>query len=173
MAGATPITYLKRKAHLVTQIIGILHKDGILVASDSQNTQGTSRLMNAEKIVMLHCNNGDVVIAQAGSFDKSSAAIQYMREALEGKSIEYREHVAKIAEAAVKKVRMDILNSMQQREYSLDEQNKIFEGPANKFGLLVAYYYKPERTGLEARLLIADEQPYLGTIRLTDRKSVV
>jgi 20S proteasome alpha/beta subunit len=156
----------------VTQIVGIVCSEGIVVASESQYTTGTRKLLNAVKLSTLKFkdhgsiaqNWGRALIAEAGSMTHSSLAVRYMNDIAKDREINDSEDVvAKIAQEAVTKVRREILDTMQERGYSPGEQDDIFSSQDNDFALMIAYYYFPPdiQTNLKQKPI-----PHLYTIWL-------
>jgi predicted Zn finger-like uncharacterized protein len=136
----------------MTQIVGIVCKEGIVVASESQYTTGTRRLLNAVKLSTVKFKNdehispelGSALVAEAGSMAKASLAVRYMNDLAKDREINSSEDaVAKIAQEAITKVRREILDTMQERPYSPSEQDDIFSSQENDFALMIAYYYFP------------------------------
>jgi 20S proteasome alpha/beta subunit len=129
----------------MTQIVGIVCKDSIIVASESQYTTGTRKLLNAVKLSIVKFQNGDALIAESGPMSKSSLAVRYIEEAAKNKKIESQYTVSKIAENAIKRIRHEILETMQERSYSPQEQEDVFLAQSNYFALMIAHYFSPKK----------------------------
>lgn len=110
----------------MTQIVGIVYQEGILVASESQYTAGRQKTFDAEKISIVKFKNGDVIVAECGVVSTSNRAVRYFTEAAKDAEIDSEDAVSKIIESVIKKIRLEILESLQERPYSAPEQDEIF-----------------------------------------------
>ncbi len=129
----------------MTQIVGIVYQEGILVASESQYTAGRQKTFDAEKISIIKFKNGDAIVAECGVVSTSNRAVRYFTEAAKDAEIDSEDAVSKIIESVIKKIRLEILESLQERPYSAAEQDEIFNSDNYRFGLMVAHYFKPPR----------------------------
>jgi hypothetical protein len=138
----------------MTQIVGIVCKDGIVIASESQYTTGTRKLLHGVKLSTIKFKNSTILggvfdgalIAEAGNEAFSSLAVGYINEQAKDTAINGIHSVAEIVETAVNRIRREILSSMQERPYSIAEQDEIF-GPYSKpyFQLMFGHYYFPPK----------------------------
>src|SRR5437667_8044568 len=83
---------LRRKKTVVTILVGLICKDGIALASDSQTTVGTSKRTDTDKIALVrYSNDGLAAVAQGGDYSLSSYAIDiFHRLALASSLDDYR-----------------------------------------------------------------------------------
>ncbi|MGD1088950.1 MAG: hypothetical protein ABR955_09545 [Verrucomicrobiota bacterium] len=139
----------------MTQIIGIVCKQSILVASESRYTKGRRTVTGNQKISAIRFKNlEDALVAEAGIAEHSNLAVRFMREIAAERIIDSESSVAEIAEEAMEKTREYILNRRpkQKRPYTDGELSAIFTHGDNKCALMVAYYF--------------GGKPYLSTIHL-------
>jgi 20S proteasome alpha/beta subunit len=149
----------------MSQIVGIICKNAIVLAAETQHTVGDSRkLTNAKKLSVVKFKNGDVIIGEVGMTATSRKAVQLIREAAADIMIESEDSVVKIAESAICQIRQDVLAGYQKRDYTLDEQESIFK--SNRFGLVIAHYYIPP-SSLPSHYVHHYGVPCLWTITLT------
>jgi 20S proteasome alpha/beta subunit len=147
----------------MSQIIGIICKDSIVIASETQYTvSGDTKLTTAKKLSIVKFKNGDVIVGEAGDVSSSARAVQYLNEITSGKEITSENCVAEYAEEAVRRVRQDLLDSYQKRDYTVSEQDEIFR--SKYFALIVAYYFNPTRTPIHINP--QDAIPRLYTINM-------
>jgi len=129
----------------MTQIVGIVYRQGILIASESQYTSpDRQKTFDAEKIGVLRLNNGDVILAECGSVSMSNRAAGYIKEATNNTEITSEDCIAKIIEDVVNKIRGEILKGYPERTYTVMELDEIYE--KYNFGLMFGYYFKPPRS---------------------------
>lgn len=128
----------------MTQIVGIICRESIIVACESQYTVGTRKLLNAVKMSVVKFKNGEALIAESGSMAKSSLALRYINESAKDKEIESEYSVSEIAEDAIVRVRNRLLSAIQKRPYSVSEQDAIFKSGDNYFALMIANYFRPK-----------------------------
>lgn len=128
----------------MTQIVGIICKEYILVACESQYTKGDKKDMDAQKLSAIKFKNFEgALIAEAGPAKTSNRAVHYIREMAAERIIDSEVAVSQIAEAAMRKVRNEILDNKAARKghYTGTELNKIFTSQSRWCGLVIAYYF--------------------------------
>jgi 20S proteasome alpha/beta subunit len=130
----------KRKKTPVTLIIGIICKDAIVLAADSQTTKGISKQPGTNKISVVKFSNGKALVAESGSASLSNRAIQIFQTKAEGVKMENELSVAKIAEEAVREIR-NSLTSLHPGNTSPTDWQDFFGQEINYFELMVAYYF--------------------------------
>jgi len=109
-----------KKGNLLTLLAGIVCRDGIVIASDSQTTyDGTSKIRGVRKVSLVEFKNGSAIIGEAGSDQLSSNAVQRIKSAARGIEIKDDEAVAQLVRNAVREVRTD--------------QENLFHNPADPF----------------------------------------
>jgi 20S proteasome alpha/beta subunit len=124
----------------VTLIVGLICKDAIVLAADSQTTKGTAKQLGANKISVVEFENGKAAVAESGSASLSNAAIQIFQSLAKGKKIENELTVAKTAELAVRQVLAGITQHLNPNSPDRDRQDFLFQD-INYFELMVAYYF--------------------------------
>jgi hypothetical protein len=77
-ASHLPKTRTKRKSR-VTIIIGIICKDAIVLASDSQTTSGGMKRTDTDKISSIKFATKPVLVAEAGNAGTSARALEILR----------------------------------------------------------------------------------------------
>jgi 20S proteasome alpha/beta subunit len=129
----------KRKAKRVTLILGIVCKDSIVLAADSQTTKGVAKQLGTNKISVVDFANGKAAVAESGSI-LSNVAIELFQMKARGKAIENQLTVAKTAEEAVREVIAGITKHLNPNSTDIDRQN-LLRMDDNYFELMIAYYY--------------------------------
>jgi len=127
----------KPKRKPVTIIVGIIAKDGIVMACDSQSSAGNVKRTDSSKISHLRFDSRDVLVAQAGSIELGSMALEILtRKCASGSFDDYRKP-ADLAQDAIAETKTKFLelNSTGGSDYL----NDYFEN--NEFSFMVAYYY--------------------------------
>ena len=128
----------------MTQIIGIICREYILVASESQYTAGKKKTLEAQKINAIKFKNYEgALVAEGGSVKTSNRVIHYVREMAAETTIDSEISVSQIAEKAMEKTRQEILSLLPSKKenYSDGELEGIFTNKKRFCGLLIAYYF--------------------------------
>ncbi|HEY3760138.1 MAG TPA: hypothetical protein VGN23_00115 [Verrucomicrobiae bacterium] len=143
----------------MTQIVGIVCKesvgpssrDAIFIACESQYTIGGTKVTDAQKLSIIRFNDrNEALVAQAGSVIMSSRAVRYMAEIAKDQPLDSEFAVARIAEEAVARVRAEIIQMMQPRGYSIDEQQQLFCDDNHYFALMIGHFYEvPNNLGFK------------------------
>jgi 20S proteasome alpha/beta subunit len=139
----------KPKRKPVTLIVGIICKDGIVMAGDSQTTWGTGKSYSANKMKELESVEKRVLIAESGAEITSSKAVEYLDLLLRENGV--HTNVPELAAKAVRQVRTDLRK--QQFDCTAEE--------------LQNYIYREE---LDCELMMAHYEnghPKIDTIRLS------
>jgi len=134
-----PFPEFKKRTKPVTLIVGIICKDAIVLAADSQTTKGASKQLGTNKINIVEFANGKAAIAEAGSI-LSNVAIEALKNLAKGKQIENELTIAKTAEAAVREVLKGITMHLNPTSSDQDRQN-FLQTDENYFELMIAYYF--------------------------------
>jgi 20S proteasome alpha/beta subunit len=132
----------KRKKKPVTVIIGIICEFGIVLASDSQTTFGdNSKRCDAEKIRVVKFKESDdkVLVAQSGSVETSSRAIDVMEQLAADRKLENEETVISTVQKAMHKVRTEIRH--QNFDCSAEEFDKIITNHGLDCSLMTANFF--------------------------------
>jgi 20S proteasome alpha/beta subunit len=143
----------KRKKNLVTLIVGIVCKDAIVLAADSQTTYSPSKILGTNKISEIKFQNGKALIAESGFCSLSNAAVDAIQKKAEKTEIKNEETVAVICRQAVQEIRQQQISLFPRKKYSLTEWEYFFRDYKNFF-LTLAYYF--------------NEKPYLCAIDLSE-----
>ena len=129
----------KRKTP-VTIIVGIICKDGIVLASDSQTSYGTSKRTDTDKIYPVDFGDGSVLIAQSGNAELSSRAVEeFEKMAKTAQFDDYRKPV-EILEQSLRALKQNIIH-LNLWESNREFADDFFKDLDNNFGLMIAYYY--------------------------------
>lgn len=124
----------------MTIIVGIICKDGIVLASDSQTSYGTSKRTDTDKISCVNFGGSQVFVAQSGNAELSSRAIEeFDKMSKSAQFDDYRKPV-EILEEALRSLKQNVihLNNWESQPGLADE---FFKDLDNNFGLMIAYYY--------------------------------
>jgi 20S proteasome alpha/beta subunit len=125
----------------VTLIIGIICKDGIVLAADSQTTKGAARQLGTNKIRVVEFGNGKAIVAESGSASLSARAIEVFQRKAAGRKIEDDSTIAKAAEESVREIRSS-LTSLHPNCNFPDRWQQFFNEDINYFELMLAYYFE-------------------------------
>jgi len=136
----------------VTLIVGIVCKDAIVLAADSQTTYFPSKILGTNKINEIKFLNGKVLVAESGFCSLSNAAVDAIQKKAEITEIKNEETVTNICRQAVREIRQQQMTLFPRRKYSLTEFEDFFRDQKNFF-LTIAYYF--------------GEKPYLFSIDLS------
>jgi hypothetical protein len=123
----------------VTLILGIVCKDAIVLAADSQTTKGAAKQLGTNKISIVEFQNGKAAVAESGSI-LSNVAIELFQKKAKGKIVEDELTIAKTAEAAVREVITGITEHLNPKSSDIDRQDFLRSGD-NYFELMIAYYF--------------------------------
>jgi 20S proteasome alpha/beta subunit len=78
---------LNRFRNIMTIIVGLICKDGIVLAGDSQTTTGTSKRCDAKKFALVKFTDAEVLVAQAGNASTAGRAIEIFRDSARGQAL--------------------------------------------------------------------------------------
>jgi 20S proteasome alpha/beta subunit len=134
----------------VTLIVGIICKDGIVVAGDSQTTWGTGKSWSANKMTELDHVYGRALVAESGALVTSARGVEHLVKNASNRELMDTLAIPGLAAKAIRNVREEL--RQQQFDCSAEElQDFIF------------------REELDCELMIAhyDNGPAIDTIRLT------
>ena len=135
----------------MTLIVGIVCKDGIVIAGDSQTSWESAKSWDANKITALKFPKGDAIVAEAGATITSGSILEEFQKSLRNEKLTEQYSLPELAKIAVRKVR-DALR-FQNFECSSEELQAAIE-----------------RHGLDSTLMFAHYEggvPQLNTINLT------
>jgi 20S proteasome alpha/beta subunit len=136
----------------VTIIIGIISKNAIVVASDSQTTYsssfGAAQRLDTAKITPIEFSNAFALVAQSGDATLSGRAVEILADMAKGKSVSDYRTVADIAQKAVRQVKEELRE--QNLGCSMEDLHEYISKESLHFELMIAHYH--------------DEKPYIFTI---------
>jgi len=122
----------------VTLLAGIICKDGIVVASDSQTTWDSGKSWNANKMTELEHPYGRALVAESGAEITSAAMVEELVK-LAGDKQQFDEHkLSGLAELAVRKVRQRL--RAQNFECSSEELQDIIWKQELDSKIMIAHY---------------------------------
>jgi len=128
----------KRKT-AVTLIIGIVCKDAIVLAADSQTTKGTVKQSGTNKISEIKFTNGNALVAEAGSASLSNRVVELFKRSAATTDITDDSTIEKLLQKCLREVRHD-LTSLHIGSVSPKEQQDYFLDESNYFEIMLAYY---------------------------------
>jgi 20S proteasome alpha/beta subunit len=124
----------------VTIIVGIICKDAIILASDSQTTSGGMKRTDAEKIISVRFDNDCVLVAQAGNAGNSARAIEILSDMAKHKKISDYRTPADLARSAMMKVKEEL--RQQYCNCTVEELQDFIWKDEQQSELMLAYYFK-------------------------------
>ena len=143
--------YLKKpRPAPVTIIVGIICKDAIVLASDSQITTGNSKQTDASKIEIVQFQNMPVMVAQSGLVAFSGRLLEIFEKMAEHKAIGHHRDVGEVAQSAVRQLRQEIRG--QRGDCSMDEVDEWLRRNGLECELVMGFFFR--------------EKPYLYSINL-------
>jgi hypothetical protein len=146
----------KPKRKPVTLIVGIICKDGIVVASDSQTTWETGKSWDRTKMTVLEYPYGRALLAQSGAAITSSNVAEQMQKLAENRELFDAQEMRGIAALAVKKVREQL--RFQNFDCSSEELQSVIERNDLDSALMIAHYEgdKPRLDTIRFKLGVAN-----------------
>ena len=130
----------------MTQIVGIVCKEAIVVASESQYTIGKFNFKRNEqpKMDVLTFNNSAwALVAFAGDVTSAFLVIGMMKEAAKTISLNSDLTVIDLAKDAIKRYRLEVLDFYNQKpDFSATQQDEIFGRGDQNIEFVIAYYHK-------------------------------
>src|ERR1043165_1151921 len=132
--------YLRRKPKRkpATLILGIVCKDGIVVASDSQTTWGSGKSWDAKKMTEMDYPYGKVLVAEAGAVITSSKTVECLGELAKDGHLFDKHGLRELAEKAIKKTRDDLRH--QQFDCTSEEFREFLIVEELNCELMMAHY---------------------------------
>lgn len=122
----------------MTLIIGIICKDGIVIAGDSQTSWTSAKSWDANKITVLNCSDGHAIVAESGAVITSGSIIQKVETSLRASNSSDTSSLPDLARQAVKSVRDDL--RFQNFNCSSTELDEVIERHGLNSVLMFAYY---------------------------------
>ena len=139
----------QRKAP-VTIIVGIVSKDAIILASDSQTTFGTVAQLDVEKITKLRFSDAVALVAQSGSAVHSGRAVEILEDLAKDQSLTDYRTVADLAQKAMRSLKDEL--RFQNGDCTMDWLHEHMLKNGTCCELMLAYFF--------------DGKPYIYTIDL-------
>lgn len=122
----------------MTLIIGIVCKDGIVIAGDSQTTWQTGKSWEANKMTDLAHPGGHAIIAESGATITSSNILEELQKLVRDKNCLEKYSLPELAQKAVRKVRDSL--RFQNFECSSEELQNIIGRNELQAVLMFAHY---------------------------------
>lgn len=128
----------------MTQIVGIVCKEAIVVASESQYTIGDFKRNEQPKMDVLAFNNSaSALVAFAGDVTSAFLVVEMMKEAAQKISLNNDSTVIDLAKDVIKKYRLEILDFYNQKpDLPATEQDEIFGRGDQYVEFVIAYYHR-------------------------------
>ncbi|MGA2174317.1 MAG: hypothetical protein ABSH38_04955 [Verrucomicrobiota bacterium] len=123
----------------MTIVVGLIGKESIVLASDSQSTYGVAKLLNARKIGVVAFENGTALVAQAGAAYPASRAVQLFERKAKSLRVTDSESFIKAARDSVLEVKHCLIEGQGGAAFSEDRREQFFRCDYY-FKLMVAYY---------------------------------
>jgi 20S proteasome alpha/beta subunit len=135
----------------VTIIAGIIAKDAIVLASDSQTTFGTTKRLDVQKISVIEFANAAALVAESGAAEQSGMAVEILKKKALGTKLTDYAMVAELAQASLREVRNYLIKLNEGCNFSDEKWERYFRDD-NQVELMVANYF--------------DGKPYIYTVNL-------
>ena len=132
----------------MTQIVGIICKEAIIIGSESQYTMGQDwKQFEQNKMDIVHFKDGSqLLVALAGAISPALAVIKMMKESAKERDLDSEFAGAALAKEAIAKYRRDVLDFYCQGQSPPPEaQDYIFGQGDRCFQLMVGYYHGLDR----------------------------
>lgn len=122
----------------MTLIIGIVCKDGIVIAGDSQTTWQTGKSWEANKLEKLECANGFALAAESGATITSSSILEELKNQAISEEKTEKHSLPELAQMAVRKTRDKL--RFQNFECSSEELEHFIDRNDLQSVLMFAHY---------------------------------
>jgi 20S proteasome alpha/beta subunit len=139
--ACNPFPKLKKRKIPVTIIVGIITKDEIVLASDSQTTFGTSKLTDVEKISMVEFSNTTALVAESGAAEQSGMAVELMQKKARGVKLTDYAMMAELAQQSLREVRSYLIKLNEGCNFTEDKWERYFRDE-NPVELMTANYFE-------------------------------
>jgi 20S proteasome alpha/beta subunit len=123
----------------MTIIVGIKCRDGLVLASDSQTTYGTSKRLDTKKISLVHFEDGAALVAESGPASMSGEALRLLQKKATTQKISTDDSPALLAVDAMRELRKG-QSALYPGRHSLDEWKKFYT-TEGRTELAVAYWF--------------------------------
>ena len=134
----------------VTIIVGIICKDAIVIASDSQTTSGARKATDSDKVSVLQLQDAKALVAQSGSSVLGARAVEILEGLAANQPLSDRRSVADLAQKAMRLLTQEL--RAKNCDCSMEELHEILRKQGLECELMLAHYF--------------DGQPYIYTVNL-------
>jgi len=124
----------------VTIIVGLICADGIILASDSQTTYGTTKRPDVEKISVVEFTNTTALVAESGSAQISGKVVEIMQGKAKGIALTDYRMVAEIAQESLRETRNYLMEINKGCNFSEEKWERFFRDE-NPVELMIAHYF--------------------------------
>jgi ATP-dependent protease HslVU (ClpYQ) peptidase subunit len=124
----------------MTIIVGLICKNAIVLASDSQTTTGTSKRCDAEKFAIVKFSNAEVLVAQAGNASSLSRVIEVLRDLAKGQKLTDYRGVADIAQKAMRQLKDEL--RVQNCDCSMEKLRAFIQRDDTTSAVVLALMYR-------------------------------
>jgi 20S proteasome alpha/beta subunit len=133
------------KSKPVTLIIGIICKDGIVLAADSQTTKSDAKVLGTNKITAVGTADGEFLIAESGSADLSNRAIEIINRKSDSLLLQDVEAIPRMVRESMREVTQELTSTLCLNPNSPDlERQEFLLAETNYYELMVAFYFCKE-----------------------------
>jgi 20S proteasome alpha/beta subunit len=141
----------------VTIITGIICKDHIVLASDSQTTQGTMKQCSTEKISIVKLANASALVAEAGSAVLSGRAIEILQKLAKDRPLDDYRTLADLSQVAMRKLKDEL--KIQNCDCSMEALRDFLLRSEIGCELMLAYFFdgKPQLYTVDLLVGIANK----------------
>ena len=129
-----------RKKRPLTLIVGIICKEEIILAAESQITFANSMRQDAEKIVSVECKNGTALVAQSGYTDLSCDAVDILRSRAKDLELKHHRDLPELAQKIAAELKTKWLVPYQNTGVSMREAQDYMRDNLD-FHLMLAFYH--------------------------------
>jgi hypothetical protein len=134
----------KRKKLPVTLIVGIVCRDAVVLAADSQTSYGTLKLAGTNKISRVDFKGGkSVLVAESGMVTLSRQAIDIFSTKAKQTAATSKEGISRLLKESLFEVRLGQIGLYPKRKYTLEEWKEYFRDK-NPVELTTAYFWEDE-----------------------------
>ena len=143
----------------MTLLAGIICKNGIVMAADSQQTHSDQKRMGVNKISLIEFANTHTLVAEAGAAAWSYKAVDRIRQRAEGVEVVSRYTITDVIEEAVRFVNSDMRQAYGTSRTTDEQWRDFILDDRCSFELLCAYYYEEKPHLFRVSLGVPSAQP--------------
>lgn len=134
-----PHNSVRRRSKPVTLIIGIKCKDAVILASDSQISNGTSRRTDSAKMETVTFGGHPLIVAQSGDLVLSNRYVDIFSRLAEGASVVTGDEIGACAQKAMLNLRMEIRE--QHFGISSQELDDALLKSGSQVAIMIGFFY--------------------------------